>query len=254
VRQAEAELARVERLRAGGHAPQDELDRLAGGREEARAGSQAAKAALERARLDLDATRVTAPIDGRAGRPLLDAGNLAGPATPLVTVVATDPAHAAFDVDERTFLRLRTLLQAGRPAALIGLAGDDGFPRRGRVEFADNRADPATGTVRVRAAFPNPGGEVVPGLAARVRVVTDEPRPALLVPEAAVGTADGRPYVLVVGPNDGVEWRAVTVGPADGGLRVVRDGLTAEDRVIVGGPAGVPPGARVRPREVPPAK
>jgi RND family efflux transporter MFP subunit len=193
-------------------------------------------------------------VDGEAGRTLLDAGNLAGPTTPLVTIVATDPVFAAFDVDAQTFLRLRAMLKAGEVTALLGIGSDDGFPRRGRLESVDNRADPATGTVRVRAAFPNPGGEVVPGLSARVRLVTGEPRDVLLVPAGAVQSAAGRPFVLVVGANDAVEWRAVTLGPAEGGLRVVREGLGPDDRVIVGGLAGVKPGAPVRARDADRAK
>jgi RND family efflux transporter MFP subunit len=260
VQRAEARLRRasadVDRARARKDAglSLEELDRVTAARDEAQADLRAARAGLERARLDLEATRVTAPVDGQAGRPLLDAGNLASPATPLVAIVATDPVYAAIDVNEQAFLRLRALVQAGEVTALLGLAGEDGFPRRGRVESVDNRADPATGTVLVRAAFPNAGGEVVPGLSARVRLVTGGPREVLLVPVGAVQSAAGRPFVLVVGSNGAVEWRAVTLGPAEGGLRVVREGVGPDDRVIVGGLAGVKPGEPVRARDADRAK
>jgi multidrug efflux system membrane fusion protein len=252
LRRVEADLARTRQLKANLAVGQDEVDRFTGEREETRAVLQAARAGLERARLDLDAARVRAPIDGRVGRPLLDAGNLAGPATPLATLVATDPLYAAIDVDERTYLKLRKLLQEEGCVALMGLAGEEGFPRRGQVEFADVRADPATGTIRVRAAFPNPGGDVLPGLSARVRLVTGASTPELLVPASTVRTVEGRPSVLVVS-NGAVEWRAVTLGAAEGGLRVVRAGLGPDDRVIVGSLANIRPGVPVRPREADPS-
>jgi RND family efflux transporter MFP subunit len=134
----------------------------------------------------------------------------------------------------------------------MGLAGEEGFPRRGKVEFADVRADPATGMIRVRAAFPNPGGDVLPGLSARVRLVTAASTPELLVPAPTVRTVEGRPFVLVVS-NGAVEWRAVTLGATEGGLRVVRTGLGPDDRVIVGSLANIRPGAPVRPREADPS-
>jgi RND family efflux transporter MFP subunit len=133
---------------------------------------------------------------------------------------------------------------------MLGIGEEQNFPRRGRVEFVDNRVDPKTGTICVRAVFPNTAGELVPGMYARVRIVTGESQPVLLVPEKAVGNADGRSFVLVVGGNNTVEWRAVTIGPADDGLREVREGLKADDRVIISGLANVRPGAPVQVREV----
>jgi RND family efflux transporter MFP subunit len=256
LRRADADLVRARQLHATHAVGQDMLDRLAGERDEAQAGLLAARPGLERAKLDLGATKVTAPISGWAGRALLDAGNLAGPTTPLVTIVATDPVYAAFDLDERTFLHLRKLTPEGGlgVTALLGLTGEDGFPHRGRVESVDNRVNPATGTVRVRAVFPDAGREVVPGLFARVRLVTGPPREALLVPEQAVGAEDGRQFVLVVNGAGTVERRAVTVGQVDGGLRVIKEGLRADDRVIVSGPGAVKPGMTVRPRPAAPER
>jgi RND family efflux transporter MFP subunit len=257
-RRAEAELARAKQLHANRAIGQDDLDRLTADREEAVAGLRVAKAGRERSRLDLDATRITSPIDGRIGRPLLDAGNVAGLTTTLATIVSTNPVYAYFDVDERSFVRLRKQLQGAGVGqgivTLLGLAGEEGFPHRGHLRFVDNRANPATGTIRARAVFPNEKGDLVPGLFARIRVMVGEPQQVLLVPEKVVMTAEGRKFVLVVGANNTVEWRAVTLGLEEGGMRVVREGLSADDRVIVGGVANVRPGSPVQPRETEPNK
>jgi RND family efflux transporter MFP subunit len=254
LRRAEADLARVRALQRANAVGQDEVDRLAGDREEAVAGIRIAQTVVERAKLDLEATRITAPIAGRIGRPLQDAGNVVGPTTTLANIDSTDPAYATFRVDERTFLRLRKVMQkAGNEpgyVALLGITGDEGYPRRGRVEFVDNRADPSTGSVRVTAVFPNRDGELIPGMTARVRVVTEEPRPMLLVPEKVVTTTDGQPSVPVLVGTDSVASHIVTLGPVDGDLRVIRSGLKADDRVIIDGLANVKTGEKFQVREV----
>lgn len=214
---------------------------------EARAALMVAKAGLDRAALDLGATRVAAPIDGQVGAAVLDAGNLAGPTTVLATIVATDPIPVAFDIDERTFRRLRATTHG--PTVQVGLNGEDGFPRTGKVEFVDNEVDPASGTVRVRAAVANAAGDIIPGMSARVRLTVDQPRDEWLLPEAAVRTEAGRQYVLVVGAGNAVEWRAVTAGPVVDGRRAVTAGVGANDRVIVGGLSNVTPGAPLKVRD-----
>ncbi|HEY1379819.1 MAG TPA: efflux RND transporter periplasmic adaptor subunit [Gemmataceae bacterium] len=250
VKAAEVSAARLQRIRELGQVAAEEIDKAKSAVDEARANLMVAKAGLDRAKLDLDATRVTAPIDGQTGRPLLDVGNLAGPTTTLVTIVATDPMYVYFDVDERSLLRLRKAVRGGAAAAVqIGLSHQEGFPHRGAIDFVDNRADPATGTVRVRAKFPNPDGDLLPGMFARVRLTAGEPREELLVPQAAVRTDGGRPYVLVVGKDNAIEWRPVALGPQADGKRVVTAGVGPDDRVIVGGTADVAPGAAIRVRE-----
>jgi RND family efflux transporter MFP subunit len=259
---AEAQLQRAERewelnriAQQSRSVSESDVLRSKAAREEGVAGIQVAKAGLERARLDLDSTRIIAPIDGRIGRVQQDEGNLVGPTTVLTTIVGTNRVYAVFDIDERTYLRLRKSLQAkptgGGPSCPVrmGLADEQDFPHQGSLEYVDNRADPATGTIRARAVFPNPNGELIPGLFARVRLVLGETRPVLLIPEKAVGTAEGRQFVLVVSGNNTVEWRAVALGPAEGGLRVVREGLGPDDRIIISGLANVRPGAPVQVRE-----
>ncbi len=230
-----------------------ELERAAGRRDLEEAILHAARASLEAAEVTLSFTRVTAPISGRAGRRLLDAGNFArADETPLATLVALGPLYVYFDLDERTLLRLeKGGLKAGLPVA-VGLAGEDGFPHAGRLDFLDNRVDAATGALRVRAALPNPGGRLRPGLFARVRVATSEPYRALLVPAEAVGTSGttDRPQkiVYVVNEKDVVEIRPVTLGPREGEWVAVKGGLKATDRVVVGEFLKVAAGIAVKPR------
>jgi multidrug efflux system membrane fusion protein len=254
LRRAETDLARIRALQRSNAVAQDEVDRIAGDREEAMAGVRIAQTVVERTRLDLESTRISAPIAGRIGRALLDAGNVVNPTMVLATLVSTDVVFATFTVDERTFLRLRKLIQkaGNEPAivALMGVADEEGFPRRGHVEFVDNHIDPRTGTVRVRAAFPNRDGELIPGMTARVRVVTEEPRLMLLVPEKIVTTTEGQPSVPVLIGTDRVESRIVTLGPVGGDLRVIRSGLKADDRVIIDGLANVKPGVQVQVRDL----
>jgi RND family efflux transporter MFP subunit len=210
-----------------------ELDLAAGRRDEAEAGLRAARAALEAARLTLGFTQVHAPMSGRIGRRLLDPGNLVrADETPLATLVATGPLYVYFDLDERTLAKGR--LKAGLPVA-VGLAGEEGLPHKARIDFLDNQVDAAKGTVRVRAALPNPGGRLWPGQSARVRVATGEPYRALLVPAAAVWSVGGRKFVYAVNEKGVVEARPVTLGQREGESVAVKGGLKEGDRVVVGG-------------------
>lgn len=252
---AEVQLGRTRTLSGQGWAPRERLDQLTAERDALRAGVAAAEAAVESARLDLEFTTITAPIGGRAGRALVTEGNLvagAGPSpTLLTTIVSEDPIHVMFDVDERIYLRLLARqAEAGdeAPAAEvgIGLAGEEGFPHRGRLDFLDNQVDRGTGTARLRAVVPNPDGRLAPGLFARVELVLAEPRPTVLVAERAIGADQGRRYVLVVGADGRAQYRPVRLGPAVGdGLRVVREGLAPGEAVIARGM--IRPGTPVAP-------
>lgn len=240
---------RTQSLASFGHAPRERLDQLAAERDALAAQVQAAEAAVATARLDLEFTRVVAPIGGRAGRALVTEGNLvaAGEAV-LTTIVSVDPVHVLFDVDEPTYLRL---LAVEVPSEVeVGLAGEEGFPRRGRLDFLDNQADRATGTARLRAVLPNPDGRLAPGVFARVRIALSPPRPSLLVPEAAIGAAQGGRYVLVATPEGLAAFRPVRLGPATGdGLRVVQEGLAPGESIVARGM--VRPGTRIAPQPAP---
>ncbi|HRP86869.1 MAG TPA: efflux RND transporter periplasmic adaptor subunit [Gammaproteobacteria bacterium] len=218
---------------------------------------RAAEAAVAAARLDLQFTRVRSPIDGRAGRALVTTGNLAqADATLLTTVVSQDPVHVYFETDEQTWLRYSQLARDGERAASdnavrVGLAGEDGHPHAGVVDFTDNRVDPATGTIRARAVLRNPDGVFTPGLFARVQLEGSGEFDALLVDDKAVLTDQDRKYVYVLGEDDTAQRRDVVLGRVIDGLRVVASGLAPGDAVIVGGVQKVfMPGMPVAPKTV----
>lgn len=202
---------------------------------------RAAEAAVTTARLELQFTEVRAPIDGRAGRALVTAGNLAqADTTLLTTVVSMDPMHVYFEADEQSFLGYQALARNGRRdeggnPVRVGLANEQGYPHEGRVDFTSNQADPGTGTIRLRAVVPNPQRVFTPGLYARVQLQAASSGEALLVDERAVLTDQDRKYVYVLGEDNQAERRDIVPGGMAEGLRVVEDGLAAGDQVIVHG-------------------
>jgi len=219
---------------------------------------RAAEAAVAAARLDLQFTTVRSPIDGRAGRAMVTAGNLAqADATVLTTVVSQDPVHVYFDADEQTWLRYSRAARGGARAGTdsavrVGLAGEDGYPHAGSVDFVDNRVDPATGTIRARAVLRNPDGIFTPGLFARVQLEGAPSAQALLIDDKAVLTDQDRKYVYVLGEDGTAQRRDIELGRMAEGLRVVRSGLQAEDQVIVSGLQKVfMPGMPVAAKQVP---
>jgi RND family efflux transporter MFP subunit len=223
-------------------------------RDEARAEVARARADLAAAKLDLSYTHVYAPIAGRIDRNYVDVGNLVGAGNPtsLATIVREKPIFVYFSVSESDLLEHPVLLDSGAPKdgdpirVFLGLGDETGFPREGALDYTSNRVDPSTGTIELRAVFPNQDGRIVPGLFVRVRVPFAH-GPELVVPDDVVqADQDGR-YVLVVGANDVVEQRSVQVGPADGTMRVISSGLTKDDRVVVRGLQRARPGAEVKP-------
>ncbi|MEE7548299.1 efflux RND transporter periplasmic adaptor subunit, partial [Xanthomonas sp. Kuri4-1] len=214
--------------------------------DQAQAELQAAQAAVDTARLNLDWTRVRAPIDGRAGRAMATAGNLvtAGDsASVLTTLVSLDRVFVYFDADEGTFLRYAQMTRDGeRPSerdgglpVRVGLVGEDGYPHAGKVDFLDNQVARSTGTIRVRAVFDNAERRFTPGLFARVQLLGSGEFKAMLVDEKAVLTDQDRKYVYVVDKQGKAQRRDVQLGRSAEGLRIVRQGLAAGDRVIVDG-------------------
>lgn len=193
-----------------------------------------ASAAVNSAELDLDYAFVRSPIDGRIGRRLVTPGNLVGPtmATPLATVVSVDPLYVYVDVDEQRALRLSRTPGA---VARVGFAGEDGYPHEASLDFLDNRVDPQTGMLKVRAILKNPDGRWMHGLFTRVQLPEDEARPVMLIADSAVATDQDRRFVWVVDAKGNAEHRELKLGPLEGGLRVVREGLSVDDKVIVRG-------------------
>ena len=257
-------LAKSERERAtkllGQHAiSQEEFDTRTAGNEQAQASVAAAQAALDAAELNVEFTRVTAPIAGRISRALVTSGNfVANGQTLLTTLVSLDPIYVSFDGDEQAYLRYGRLAGASghgvssttRNPVVVGLANESGYPHQGAMVFIDNALDPATGTIRSRALLDNHERLFTPGLFARVRLLGSAQHDAVLVNDSAIGTDQTVRYVLVVGPGSKVEYRPVQLGPVIDGLRVVQSGLTAGENIIVNGLQRVRPGVQVQAQHV----
>jgi RND family efflux transporter MFP subunit len=228
---------------------------------EAEAAIRSAKAALNASKLDLEFTSVQAPISGRIGQALVTPGNLVGggtnAATLLTTVVALDPIYCYVEVDERSSLKYRTLAREGKRAsalfgeipARMGLTNESGYPHEGKIDFVDNIIKPDTGTIRARGVFPNPDRLMAPGFFARLRIPGSGTYEAVLVRDSALGSDQGRPYVLVVGPDNKVQYRSVATGPLDDGLRIISSGLKADERIVITGLLAARPGTVVKPSE-----
>jgi RND family efflux transporter MFP subunit len=258
---AQREVDRAEKLVNVQAISREEFDSRTSAQANSVAAVRAAEAAVETARLNLGWTQVRSPIAGRVSRAEVTEGNLvqAGPpdATLLTTVVSLDSIYLYFDSDEQTYLRYAAQLAAGgkglRDAHLpvyLGLANEVGFPHEGRLDFVDNRIDPASGTIRTRAIFSNRDHRFTPGLFARVKLVGSGREPVLLVRDAAVGTDQDRKFVLVLGKGDSVQYRPVELGRLTDGLRIVRSGLKPGDQVVVNGLMRVRPGMKVTPTAV----
>ncbi|MGZ3181738.1 MAG: efflux RND transporter periplasmic adaptor subunit [Telluria sp.] len=251
---ARTELTRAERLLADKAIAQREFDEKASALKELDANARAAQAAAEAAKLNLSYTRVEAPIAGRVSKAEVTTGNLVDGNAVLTSVVSSNPIYASFDGDEATFLRVARSARAGQPLPVhIGLTGEEGFPHAGKLEFVDNRLDPATGSVRMRAVLDNADHALAPGLFARIQLGGSEATAAraALISDRAVGTDQDRKFVYVVGHDGKAEYRPVVLGPVVDGLRVVRTGVKPGERIVVNGLQRVHPGAPVAAQEVP---
>jgi len=229
-------------------------------KEQADAQVESAKASVETAQLNLNYTHITAPINGRIDRSLVDKGNLVGAGTPtlLATIVNDDPMYAYFTVSERDLLYYQEHSKAKefsldtRQKAFLGLSNQADYPYKGNIDYVDNRLQATSGTMQVRAVFNNENHWLLPGLFARISVPLGQEENALLVPDQALGVDQQGEYVLVVTKDNKVEYRSVTTGILDNGMRVIADGLEPDDRVIVKGLQKARPGAEVTPKEVDP--
>ncbi len=232
------------------------LEKKAAERDVAAADVELAEAALEDAKLKLEWCYVTSPIDGHVSRNLVDVGNLVGDVekTLLTTVVDDASIYAYFNVSEADLLPiLRERAKKGekwsqtpRVPVYMGLADETGYPHEGYVDFADTKVTAQTGTIQVRGIFPNPDGLLMSGLFVRVRVPLEK-RKALLVPDVAVQFDQGGRYVLVADDNNVVQQKRIKIGGISEGLRVVENGLTPKDRVIIAGVQRARLGAKVNP-------
>jgi RND family efflux transporter MFP subunit len=259
----DAEYRRNQKLVATGAVTQSDLEKTAAARAVDVANVAADRAAAAARRLDVEYTKVTAPVGGRVGRYVVTVGNLIqsgdqGGGTLLTTIVSVDPIYVYFDADEYTVLRVRRLIREGKFRSArdvempvwIGLANDDGFPHRGVVNFVDNQVNPKTGTLRLRGVFANKDETLAPGYFTRVRLPIGVPHRALLVNERALDTDQGQRVLYVVEQDNTVATRPVRLGAVHDGLREITAGLKPGERVVVTGLQQVRPGAKVEPKVV----
>lgn len=246
--------ARADRLLADKVIPEEEADRLAADETSARGQLTSSAAALGAARLNREFTEVRSPIDGRVSRALIRAGNLVSSASLLTTVVSEGALFAYFDADERTYLRLLAAggggSEQGPTRVFMGLAGQAGYPHAGQLDFLDNRVDPTTGMITLRARFENADRTLTPGLFARLELVLPNSLDAVLIEDRAVGTDLGKKFVLALAPDDTLTYREITLGAAVGGLRLVKKGLEKGDVIVVNGLWRARPGMKVSPKRV----
>ena len=258
---AEADLARGQQLMRERTISEQLFQQRAQYFRNAQAAVAANEAMLRQAGLDLEFTELKAPVSGRIGDRRVTVGNLVtggtGTTTLLATVVSLDPIRVEFTFDEASLLRygrLANRLQkdsAGLTTVRLKLIDEPEFSHEGRIDFVDNVIDRATGTIRGRAEFSNADGLFTPGMFARVQLPASDPYQALLLPDSAIGTEQSRKYVLVVSADNTVVQRYVTLGDLADGLRVIKTGLAADDRVIVNGLIQARLGAKVAPQEQP---
>ncbi|XTE59381.1 efflux RND transporter periplasmic adaptor subunit [Enterobacter ludwigii] len=260
---ARSEANRTDKLVNTNVVSREEWEQRRSAAAQAQADIRAAQAAVDAAQLNLDFTKVTAPIDGRASRALITSGNLvtAGDsASVLTTLVSLKTVYVYFDVDEATYLHYQNLARSGQGASSnhlalpveIGLVGEEGYPHQGKVDFLDNQLTPSTGTIRMRALLDNAQRQFTPGLFARVRLPGSAEFKATLVDDKAVLTDQDRKYVYIVDKEGKAQRRDITPGRLAAGLRIVQQGLNPGDKVIVDGLQKVfMPGMPVNAKTVP---
>jgi RND family efflux transporter MFP subunit len=259
----EAEYQRDLNLVRSGAVSRSDVDKSAASRGVDLANVAADKAVVASRQLDLEYTKVTAPVTGRVSRYLVTVGNLIqsgdqASVTSLTTIVSVDPMYAYFDVDERTVQRVRELVHEGKAKSAaetdwpvsLGLATEEGFPHQGTINFVDNQINPKTGTLRTRGVFPNKDEALSPGFFARVRVPIGPPHRALLLSDRAIDNDQGQKILYIVNDKNEVVSRPVRLGGLHDGLRAIEDGLTPGERVIVNGLQLVRPGITVEPKLV----
>lgn len=239
---ARSESARTDKLIGTNVVSREEWEQRRSAANQAQASVLSAQAAVDMAQLNLDFTRVTAPIEGRASRAMITTGNLvtAGDsASVLTTLVSQDRMYVYFDVDEATYLHYQAMARKGENRGSlpveVALTGEEGFPHRGTVDFLDNQLTASTGTIRMRASLDNQQRQFTPGLFARVRLPGRADFTALLIDDKAVLTDQDRKYVYVVDAQGKAQRRDIQAGELADGLRIVQQGLKPGDKVIVNG-------------------
>jgi len=260
---AEADLERAKQLVRDRTITEQTFDQRTQAQRSAAASVAANEAAVRQAELDLEFTELRAPVAGRIGDRRVSPGNLvtggaAGATTMLANIVSLDPIRFEFTMDEASYLRYERFSGSGKEVTgreggvIVGLKllDEKTFEHRGSMDFVDNAIDKSSGTIRGRASFSNPNVVLTPGMFGRIRVPGSPAYNAMLLPDAAIGTEQIRKFVLVVGDDNTAVQKYVTLGPlSDDNLRIIKDGITASDRVIVNGLMRVRPGQKITPQE-----
>ncbi|HLY37787.1 MAG TPA: efflux RND transporter periplasmic adaptor subunit [Candidatus Binatia bacterium] len=259
---AQKNFARAADLLASHAISQEEADIRQSNLRQAEAAVDEAQAVVDSARLDVEFTHVTAPVSGRVSRKIVTEGNLitggvGTQGTLLTTIVSLDPIYAYFDADEGALLKYNRLARLGqRPSSRdyknpvrVALADEEGFPHPGTMDFVDNQVDRGTGTIVGRAVLPNPDLSLIPGLFARLQLPGSGQYRAILVPDEAIASDQSQKLVWVIDGEKKAQYRPVKIGPLIDGLRVVREGVTDEDWIVVAGLQRVRPGQPVEPEQ-----
>ncbi len=254
---AQSDLDRAEQLRRTGNIPDQLFDQRRQTFLTARAELDRAQAALRQAQLDVEFTQVRSPLSGRISRKFVSEGNLINAnQTILTNVLSLDPIQFYFDVDERSYLAYSRQTQGGTKTSVNGemnevlltLTDERLGQRKGYLDFVDNQLDPASGTIRLRAVFENKDLFLTPGLFGRVTIGASDPYRGILLPDEAIGSDQDRRVVYVVGENNVINLKPVRIGPRIDGYRVIRDGLSGSETVVVNGLVRVRPGAPITPQ------
>jgi len=257
---AKQQLARADKLKKSDFVSQSTFDERTQEMLSAAADAEVAKAAIAAAKLNLSFTRVLAPMSGRIGNHKVSVGNLitggdGGGAMPLASIVSLDPIHFNFDVSEQDFLAYQRAAASGKLTSArderlkvsAHLTDETDWPLQGSMDFVDNSVDRTTGTIRARAVFPNPKLLITPGQFGRVRIPGSDPYDAVLIPDTAILSDQSQKIVMTVKADGTVEPRVVRPGPLIDGLRVIREGLSGTDDIVIDGLLRARPGAKVAP-------
>lgn len=257
---AESEYQRAEKLSVARAISAELLDTRLARKQQTAASVASVKAALHRAELDLSYTRITAPISGRVSYAQITAGNYVNAGqSQLTSLVSTDKMYAYFDVDEQSYLKYLRLSEDGKRAdtrdatanpVYMALADDSDYQHMGNIDFVDNSVNQQTGTIRIRATFANSDNSLLPGLFARIKLVGSDSYQGILIDDKAIGTDLNNKFVLVVNAENQLEYRAVKLGEKVNGLRIVREGLSANDKIVVNGLQRVMPNIQIEPKLV----
>jgi membrane fusion protein, multidrug efflux system len=256
---SKTEFTRAQKLLEMRAISQQEFDQLQSGTRTSDADIKAAQAAVQSARLNIEYSRIRAPIGGRISRANVTAGNLVGTGdTVLTTIVSQDKVYAYFEASESTYLKYGKQVRDGTRAnaretantVFMGLANEQGYPHKGAIDFFDNRLNAQTGAIRARAVFDNKNNQFTPGLFARVKLIGSGSFKAVLTPDRAIGTDQNKKFVLVVDQNNVANFREVKLGALQDGMRVITEGLKGGEIVVVDGLQRIRPGMPVTPQKL----